>query len=161
MENDGSNAQNEAGMPSMGISFPSFSPYTVLPPQPPRPRTKIAPMSKAGRAEAMEKRRTTEEQIRQDLNKWYQDTVNYTNAMAVKHGKGGSHYMRLCFKKGNETLNERMPNTYNAFLSFKSEELGGGKWISLICYVYSLPRRCGNKGPRSPLPTTRRPQDGV
>lgn len=89
MVNDGRSnrihAQNEAELPSKGTAFPSFPQHITLAPQPPRPRVKPVPMPKARCDRAVEKRRSTGEQIGHGMQV----------ALRSKHLRAFSHFSCL------------------------------------------------------------------
>ncbi|OJT14634.1 hypothetical protein TRAPUB_8813 [Trametes pubescens] len=96
---------------------------TVRPVQEGPAQTQAPVLPPEKQAELTTKSQITQAQLEEDLQKWYEDSICFSENLARCFGMTPKHYENLMFSGALKNCHsQRKPNTYNAWLHHLSQE---------------------------------------
>ncbi len=113
--------------PPVRTSLPTM--ITVRPVQEGPAQTQAPVLPPEKQAELTTKSQITQAQLEEDLQKWYEDSICFSENLARCFGMTPKHYENLMFSGALKNCHsQRKPNTYNAWLHHLSQENSDGEY---------------------------------
>lgn len=114
-------------LPPVGTSSPTM--ITVRPVEQGSAQTQAPVLPPEKQAELTSESKIKQARLQEDLQKWYEDSVCFSEDLARRFGMTPEHYENLMFSGALKIRNsQRKPNTYNAWLHHLSQENSDGEY---------------------------------